>query len=248
MAAPLASRTLLWKYASLVAAVVAVPLIVSGAASGLSAWREAIGAIERLQRAEAQAAAAQIDTFMARVRDALRTSVVKFEAAGSPGAAELRIELASLLRHHPEIDDLAWRDRGDRVLVALSRYGPVGGSAGHAELVEAARRAAPAAPWVVGDVYFRKGSEPYVPVAVAAGPGGSVLSAEVNLKFVREAVSRPHADSTACAGWRSRCRSGPPERVVHGEAAHHDQAQALRNLFGCTQHVAADAADLASRQ
>src|SRR6185312_14720095 len=42
----------------------------------------------------------------------------------------------------------------------------------------------------VGPIYFRKETEPYVSVFAARDPRGSVLIAEVNLKYVWDIVSQ----------------------------------------------------------
>src|SRR4030095_5361321 len=42
----------------------------------------------------------------------------------------------------------------------------------------------------VGNVYFRKETEPYVVVAAARDPSSSVLAAEVNLKHVWDIISQ----------------------------------------------------------
>ena len=47
---------------------------------------------------------------------------------------------------------------------------------------------------------------------------------------------------------QARTRSAPPQRVMRGEAGHHDEARALGHLLARTQHVAADATDLVRRQ
>ena len=185
-----ARRTLYWKYAAYFTGLVSALLVLSGVVGGYFAYRESMSALEAVQRANAQFTAVAIGNFMQGALNAVQASVGKFNTTGEVGAEDLRIELIMLLRHHPEISELRWIAPGGEERVSLSRV----------ELnVENSRRdwsddprfrGARSASRYVSQVYFRKGTEPFVSVAAARGSDSSVLEAEVNLKFIWDVVSQ----------------------------------------------------------
>jgi signal transduction histidine kinase/CheY-like chemotaxis protein len=183
-------HTLVWKYAAYFGALVSALLIISGAVGGYFAYRESVAALEEVQRAKAQFAALEIANFMQSVGTAIHATVSKFNTTGEVATQDLRMESVVLLRQHPEISELRWiHNNGDEQFV-LSRIGPNVAETGRNWSDDLRFRGARDVSSYVGQVYFRKETEPYVSIAAAGDPGGSVLEAEVNLKHIWDIVSQ----------------------------------------------------------
>jgi signal transduction histidine kinase len=189
-------RPLLWKYAATLSLLVSVLLLAGGALGGWQLYQSERRSIERLQQAEARFAATEITGFMARVQGALRASAAKFSVLDKGAGDELRFELVSLLRHHPEVAELRWIAASGREQLALARVGIDEADSGRDWSADPRYRGARDAGQWVGPVVFRKGSEPHVSVWVASPGGGSVLGAELNLKRVRDLVGRGSSATT----------------------------------------------------
>ncbi len=187
------------KYALLWSSLVSALLIASGLGAAYLAYVDTLRAVEALQREKAVAAAARISDFVADIERQLQwvTSSPAVSAGTEPD--ELRIELLQLLRRLPAVSELRWIDADARERIALSRFALDtidGGRDWSADPRFAfARRAGEYA----SPVYFHRGTEPYLSLALAARRGGQVLAAEVNLKFVGEVVSQVRHGETGLA-------------------------------------------------
>ena len=183
-------RTLYRKYAAYFTGLVSALLVLSGAVGGYFAYRESMSALEAVQRANVRFTAAEIASFMQGALNAVQAAVGKFNTREEVDAENLRIELVMLLRHHPEISDLRWIAPDGEERFYLSRFELNAENRGRNWSDDPRFRAARSASPLVGQVYFRKGTEPYVSIAAARDSGSSVLEAEVNLKFVWDVVSQ----------------------------------------------------------
>jgi hypothetical protein len=182
--------TLVWKYAAYLAGLVCSLLLISGAVSGFFAYRGSMAALLEVQQATVHYTAKEIGNFMRGVQEALHISVRKFDASAAASIADLRIELVALLRHHREINELRWIDPSGKELLMLSRFDLNAERSGRDWSDDPRYIGARDALDHVGQVYFRKGTEPSVSVAAAQAAGGSVLEADVNLKFVWDLVAQ----------------------------------------------------------
>ncbi|MCK6427481.1 response regulator [Betaproteobacteria bacterium PRO7] len=185
----MARRPIATRYAALVAALLAVALIASGALETWVSHRDRQAALEVLQREKAQAAAAAVSRF---VEDVLRN--LEWATLSVPGAGgELdgrRLEFLKLLRLEPAITTVTLADASGREQLRVSRIRTDRIASGVDLSAEPGYAAARGGRTHFGDVFFVAQSEPYVTVAMpSAARDGTVVLADVNLKFVREVVS-----------------------------------------------------------
>jgi signal transduction histidine kinase/ActR/RegA family two-component response regulator len=211
-------RNLFRKYALQACALVGILLLASGALSGYFTYLQAIDGIETAQRLRAAHVAGAIDAWVARVEGSMRAVVDKFPASGEPDVEDARSEIAALLRHQASITDAWWVRPDGREWLALSRMYPDAVDSGRDWSTDPRYVATRNARSGAGPILFRNG-EPYLSLVASREAGGPRLVAEVNLKFVSEAI--------AAAG------GGPDVIYVVDErgrmVSHSDVRQVLRN-------------------
>ncbi|MBS0524751.1 MAG: GAF domain-containing protein [Proteobacteria bacterium] len=105
-------------------------------------------------------------------------------------ADQRRFDYVRLLRQVPAITELAQLDRAGHEQLHVSRLSMdvIGSNADRSN--EPAFIEARAHKVYYGPVYFRKGSEPYLTMAVSHGGRGGVTVADVNLKLIWDVVSQ----------------------------------------------------------
>ena len=179
---------LLLKYTALIFAVVLVALATNGALEAWFVYRDHKASLVRIQREQAEAAAAQIGRFIQEIESQIGWTT---QLPWSPGTLEQRrFDALRLLRQVPAITELAQVDPAGREQLRVSRLAMdlVGGGADvskEPKFVEAVARKA-----YYGPVYFRLHSEPYMTLALAGTRRGAGVSiAEVNLKLIWDVVS-----------------------------------------------------------
>ena len=164
-------------------------LLASGAISLYASYQENKEALARLQKEKAVAAAARIEQFIKGIEQQLTFAALP--QLGSDGAEQRRIEFLKLLRQAPAVTDIVQLDARGQEVLAVSRLSmDTAGATKDRAADPAFLNARPGKPWV-GPVYFRKETEPYFTVGLrTGGAAGSVIVAEVNLKFIWDVVSR----------------------------------------------------------
>lgn len=188
-------RTLAWRYTATFGGLVVVLLVLGALMQAYFSWREASSALQQAQRLHAAHAAEAIASFVERTREALSTSALKLDAAAAADGDELlqhRVELATAMRHRPEIVELRWIGSDGSERLAMTRFGPALPGARdwrESPLIAAAMATREA---VVGPVDYRKQTEPYAEIAAARGRGG-VLLAQVDLRPISETIARTAA-------------------------------------------------------
>jgi signal transduction histidine kinase/CheY-like chemotaxis protein len=177
------------KYVALFVAVVTVALLFSGLFDALFYYREHRDALVRIQREQAEAAAAKIGQFIKEIESQLGWTTQLPWSAG--GVDQRRFDALRLLRQVPAVTELAQADATGKERFRVSRIGmDVIDSgldlSGEAKFTEAVAQKA-----YYGPVYFRRESEPYMTLAVAgARRDAGVSIAEVNLKLIWDVVSQ----------------------------------------------------------
>ena len=105
-------------------------------------------------------------------------------------ADQRRFDYVRLLRQVPAITELAQLDRTGHEQLHVSRLSMDVVGSNQDRSAEPAFVEAKANKVYYGPVYFRKGSEPYLTMAVAHGGRGGVTVADVNLKLILDVISQ----------------------------------------------------------
>jgi signal transduction histidine kinase len=177
------------KYVALFLAVVLVALLTNGLSEIWFSYSEHRAALVRIQREQAEAAAAKIGRFIKEIESQLGWTTQLPWSAGT--LEQRRFDAQRLLRQVPAITELAQLDAAGHEQLRVSRLAMdvVGSQADFSKepkFVEALAHRV-----YYGPVYFRRESEPYMTVALAgARKDAGVSVAEVNLKLIWDVVSQ----------------------------------------------------------
>jgi signal transduction histidine kinase/CheY-like chemotaxis protein len=186
---PLARGRLLRKYVALVVAVVSLPLLAIGAFGIWSSYQDQKTSLIRIQREQAEAAAAKIGQFIKDIEGQIGWMNQLVSSAAT--IEQHRFAVRLLLRQVPAITELVQIDENGREQLRVSRLAMdvVGSQADLSRdvtFVEALARKV-----YYGPVTFRRESEPYMTVALAgARRDAGVSVSEVNLKLIWDVVSQ----------------------------------------------------------
>ncbi|MBV9518175.1 MAG: GAF domain-containing protein, partial [Hyphomicrobiales bacterium] len=173
--------------ATLVSLVVLV-LLVNGVIGLWLSYAQAKNAALGVQQEKAQAAAQRVGEFVAEIENEIGWTT-RLEWSRLP-LEQQRYDFARLLRQVPAITELSYLDTKGKEQLKVSRV--------EADAVSSGRDFASDPRFVqavtdkiwFGPVYFRRGSEPYMTVAVAhAGHEPGVTVAEVNLKLIWDVIT-----------------------------------------------------------
>src|SRR5499427_4001368 len=177
------------KYTGLFVAVVCLALLVNGVFEIWGSYREHKVSLIRIQREQAEAAAAKIGQFIKEIESQLGWTTQLPWSAGS--IEQRRFDALRLLRQVPAITELSQVDATGKERLRVSRLAMdvVGSSADFAndpKFTEAVKNKV-----YYGPVYFRRESEPYMTLAIAGTRRDAGVSiAEVNLKLIWDVVSQ----------------------------------------------------------
>src|SRR6266700_4856727 len=177
------------KYVALFLAVVCVALLTSGLSEIWFSYQEHKASLIRIQREQAEAAAAKIGQFIKEIESQIGWTTQLPWSAGT--LEQRRFDGLRLLRQVPAITELAQLDATGREQLRVSRLAMdvVGSQTDYSKdpnFVDALARKV-----YYGPVYFRRESEPYMTVALAGTRRDAGVSvAEVNLKLIWDVVSQ----------------------------------------------------------
>src|SRR5438105_12346254 len=177
------------KYVALFVAVVGVALASNGLFEVFFYYREHKASLIRIQREQAEAAAAKIGQFIKEIESQLGWTTQLPWSAGS--IEQRRFDALRLLRQVPAITELAQLDATGKERLRVSRLAMDVVASG-ADLSNDPKFAEAVARKVYyGPVYFRRESEPYMTLAIAGTRRDAGVSvAEVNLKLIWDVVSQ----------------------------------------------------------
>ena len=234
-------RPLFLKYVTLFVAVVSIALLING---GLEVWfsyQEHKASLIRIQREQAEAAAAKIGQFVKEIESQIGwTTQLPWSAST---IEQRRFDGLRLLRQVPAVTELSMVDSSGKEQLRVSRLAmDVVGSG--VDLSKEPKFAEAAAKKVYyGPVYFRRESEPYMTLSLAGTRRDSGVSiAEVNLKLIWEVVSkikvgeRGHAYVVDASG---RLIAHPDISLVlrNTEMSGLSQVQAARTSLGTSEPI-----------
>jgi len=186
---PKARGRLFFKYVALFVAVVSLALIAVGLPEIWLSYQEHKDALIRIQREQAEAAAAKIGQFVKEIEGQIGWTT---QLPWSGGAIEQRrFDALRLLRQVPAITELTQLDAAGREQLRVSRLAMDVVGSGADFSLEPKFTEAVARKIYYGPVYFRRESEPYMTLSMAGTRRDSGVSvAEVNLKFIWDVVSQ----------------------------------------------------------
>jgi signal transduction histidine kinase/CheY-like chemotaxis protein/HAMP domain-containing protein len=177
------------KYVGLFVTVVVLALASSGIFDVYFYYREHRAALIRIQREQAEAAAAKIGQFIKEIESQLGWTTQLPWSAGS--IEQRRFDALRLLRQVPAITELAQLDAGGKERLRVSRLAMDVVGSGTDLSNEPRFKEAVANKVYYGPVYFRRESEPYMTLAIAGTRRDAGVSvAEVNLKLIWDVVSQ----------------------------------------------------------
>ncbi|HEY7300180.1 MAG TPA: ATP-binding protein [Xanthobacteraceae bacterium] len=183
------------KYVALFLAVVFIVLLTNVLFEVAFSYQEQKAALIRIQREQAEAAAAKIGQFIKEIESQVGWTTQLPWSAGT--LDQRRFDGLRLLRQVPAITELAQLDSAGKEQLRVSRLAmdvirPPGDGGNDGDYSRDPKFTEAAAHRVYyGPVYFRRESEPYMTLSLAGtGRDAGVSVAEVNLKLIWDVVSQ----------------------------------------------------------
>jgi signal transduction histidine kinase len=168
--------------------LVTLVLLINGTVSVWLGYNEAKAVALRVQNEKAVAAAERVNGFVSDIENQIGwTTRAEWSRVG---LEQQRYDFIRLLRQAPAITEISYLDRSGKEQLKLSRLEPDAiGSQKDFSTEDKFQKAVAQRVWF-SPVYFRRGSEPYMTLAVAhAGRNPGVTIAEVNLKLVWDVIT-----------------------------------------------------------
>jgi signal transduction histidine kinase len=180
---------LFFKYVVLFVSVVGFALLANGLFEAYFYYGDYKAALVRIQREQAEAAAAKINQFIKEIENQLGWTTQLPWSGGS--IEQRRFDALRLLRQVPAITELSQLDETGKERLRVSRLAMDVVDSGADFSTDAKFTDALKHKVYYGPVYFRRESEPYMTLAIAGSRRGAGVSvAEVNLKLIWDVVSQ----------------------------------------------------------
>ncbi|HWH77891.1 MAG TPA: cache domain-containing protein, partial [Candidatus Binatus sp.] len=168
-------------------------LVASGLIEIYFRYQESQLHLAELQREVAAGAAVKIERFVQEIHNTLKGATRSREIAPKGLTTDFRFELEKLLLIAPAVTEAVALDRDGAIQVQASRLRTVLPDSKKEFASAGAFQTAKQGKSFFGQVYFVRGSEPYMTIAVPierfAGDVIGVLQAEVNLKYIGDVVN-----------------------------------------------------------
>jgi adenylate cyclase len=205
-------RPLIRKYFLVLFAAVVVPLLANGVSEAWFGYHDQRAILSLQVRAEARAAAVRIQAFLDNVRSQLEWTV---QLPWAEGADERhRVDALRLMRQAPAITEVTLVDGNGVERLRVSRTDPDVVMSGVDRSTDPAVMGARATRIWYGPLILRRGSEPFMTVAVAGSRSSAgVTIAEINLKLIWEVISAIHVGKTGDAF----VLDGPGRLIAHSD-------------------------------
>jgi signal transduction histidine kinase len=176
------------KYALLLVTLLSIVLVTGSLIEMYFSYQANKQSLLRIQKGEAQIAAAKIEEFITEVE---RHVELIAESQWDVQLEQQTLDYLRLLRQVPAVTDVSYLDATGKEQLRISRLA-LDETASHDDFSRDPRfLEAKSKKTYFGPVYFREESEPYMTVSVSGtGPDAGVVVAEVNLKFIWEVISR----------------------------------------------------------
>ncbi len=177
------------KYAAYFAGLVTLVLLASGGISLYFDYQENKLALLRLQGEKASTAAYRIEAYVKEIQDQIGWLFLPQQGAYT--IEQRRFDYLKLLRQVQAITDLAQLDLDGKEQLRVSRLGMNVVGSGDDYSKDPKFTVPKSGRTYISPVYFRKETEPYVTISMAGASGSAgIASAEVNLKFILDVISR----------------------------------------------------------
>jgi signal transduction histidine kinase len=183
-------RRLIWKYTTVVVALVAAASVSVGLTELYFSYQDSKRALTRVERDKASSAAAAIEQTMQDVLRELEALAQPTVAKGTAGLAERNQDFHRLFGREKLVSELRYLDAAgkERVRASPLEIDRIDSGIDLSKSSEFVR--ARGEQRYLGHVYFQRGSQPHVTIAVAEAGGGGVVVAEIDLAFVRPIIDR----------------------------------------------------------
>jgi two-component system, NtrC family, sensor kinase len=244
-------RRLIWKYTAVVVTLVAAAIVSVGLTELYFSYQDSKRALTRVERDKASTAATSIEQQLQDLQRELEAVAQPTVGKGRAGLAERNQDFERLFGREELVTELSYLDSTgkERVHTSPLEINRIDSRIDRSKSVAFTR--ARAKRWYFGRVYFERGSQPHMTIAVAENaPGRGVVVAEIDLSPVRQAVDRAR---TGTAGYAYAVDSRG-ELVTHSNidlVLRHTNFASLpqvRNALRATSGAAAQAAAIGRNQ
>jgi signal transduction histidine kinase len=183
-------RRLIWKYTTVVVALVAAASVSVGLTELYFSYQDSKRALTRVERDKASAAAAAIEQTIEDVTRELEALAQPVVDKGKAGLTERNQDFHRLLSREKLVSGLSYLDPTGKERVRTSPL--------EIDRIDSGIDRSRSEPFIraraeqryFGDVYFQRASQPHVTIAVAETGGGGVVVAEIDLAFVPPIIER----------------------------------------------------------